>query len=80
MKVHVRLYAGLQRHTPEDKEPGNFFQVEFDGETVLDLLTRLSLRPAQVQIVMVNGENVLDHDLVLKDEDIVVMFPPIGAD
>lgn len=80
MKVHVRLYAGLQRYVPDGKEPGNFFQVDFDGESIRDLLKRLEIRPVAVQIVMVNGENVLDHDQVIKDDDIVVMFPPIGAD
>lgn len=77
--VNVKLYAGLQKFAPKDYELGDFFQVEMDGNTVHDLIKKLGIKDVQIQIVMVNGERIIEFDQTLKEDDLVVIFPPIGG-
>jgi molybdopterin converting factor small subunit len=77
--VNVKLYAGLRKFAPDDNELGDFFQIELQGSTVSDLIKKLGIREAQVQIVMVNGERVMENDQILNEDDLVVIFPPIGG-
>ena len=77
--VNVKLYAGLRKFAPEDNELGDFFQIEMQGNTVDDLIKKLGIREVHVQIVMINGERAIDFDETLAEDDLVVIFPPIGG-
>ncbi|MFX0054396.1 MAG: MoaD/ThiS family protein [Promethearchaeota archaeon] len=77
--VNVKLYAALRKFAPEDNELGDFFQIEMQGNTVNDLIKKLGIREVHVQIVMINGERAIDFDEILAEDDLVVIFPPIGG-
>ncbi|MHA2209922.1 MAG: MoaD/ThiS family protein [Candidatus Thorarchaeota archaeon] len=77
--VNVKLYAGLRKFAPEDNELGDFFQINMKGNTVNDLMKKLGIKEVQVQIVMVNGERIIEFDYRLEEDDLVVIFPPIGG-
>jgi molybdopterin converting factor small subunit len=79
MKVHVKLYATLQQYAPKGTELGSSFPVELDGRTVLDLIHHLKFKAEQARIVMVNGIRIFDSNYSLSDDDLVVIFPPIGG-
>ena len=77
--VNVKLYAGLRKFAPENNELGDFFQIEMQGNTVNDLIKKLGIKEKHVQIVMINGERAIDFDETLTEDDLVVIFPPIGG-
>ena len=77
--VNVKLYAGLRKFAPKDNDLGDFFQVDIQGKTVNDLIKKLGIREVHVQIVMVNGERIIENDHTLEEDDLVVIFPPIGG-
>jgi molybdopterin synthase sulfur carrier subunit len=77
--VNVKLYAGLRKFAPDGNELGEFFQIDFEGNTVHELIKKMGIRDVQIQIVMVNGERVMEFDQLLKEDDLVVIFPPIGG-
>ncbi len=79
LNVNVKLYAGLMKFAPEDNQLGDFFQVDIEGSTVHDLIKKLGIKDAQVQIIMVNGDRIIEFDKNLEEDDLVVMFPPIGG-
>ncbi|MFX1441541.1 MAG: MoaD/ThiS family protein [Promethearchaeota archaeon] len=77
--VNVKLYAGLRKFMPSDTELGDFFQYEFQGSTVSDLLKTLGIKEVHVQNVMINGERAIDFSETLAKDDLVSIFPPIGG-
>ncbi|MHA2004287.1 MAG: MoaD/ThiS family protein [Candidatus Thorarchaeota archaeon] len=77
--VNVKLYAGLRKFAPKDNDLGDFFQVDIQGKTVNHLIKKLGIREVHVQIVMVNGERIIENDYTLEEDDLVVIFPPIGG-
>ena len=79
LMVNVKLYAGLRKFAPGDNELGDFFQCEFQGSTVSDLLKTLGIKEVHVQIVMINGERAIEFSEALAEDDLVVIFPPIGG-
>ena len=79
MRVSVKLYATLQEYSPTEAELGKEFSVDLAGGTVVDLLSQLGIKDEQAKIVMVNGIRIdtLSHEL--KENDLIVIFPPIGG-
>jgi molybdopterin converting factor small subunit len=78
-KVMVKLYATLRRFAPEGIEIGASFEVEFQGTTVSELVGHLGFSSEQAKIVMVNGQRETDLEFVLAENDLVVIFPPVGG-
>lgn len=73
MKVEIRLFATFRE--------GRFKRAIWElpeGTKVIDVLNRLGIKPEEVAILLVNGSNV-DFDYVLKDEDYISIFPPVGG-
>ncbi|MGY5862053.1 MAG: MoaD/ThiS family protein [Candidatus Thorarchaeota archaeon] len=79
MAVLVKLYATLRRFAPPDNELGEFFEVEFNGETISDLVEQLGFTQEQARIVFVNDNQTSDLSSTLKNGDRVVMFPQVGG-
>ena len=78
MKIQVHLYASLTRHLPDEirgKEP--WIEVP-EGASVRDLLVKWSVPIDQVKLVFINGIHA-ELDAVLKAEDRLGVFPPIGG-
>ena len=74
MPIELKCYATLAPLTPGNADA---FPIK-PGETVLDLMTRLSIPPEEVKIVFVNGLTV-PLDKQLADGDRVGVFPPVGG-
>ena len=72
MKLTVKCFATLMPQTP----PGG--KLEFQGTTVLELLRELGVPESEAKIIFVNGLGV-GTETLLKDEDRVGIFPPVGG-
>ena len=73
MKIKVKLFATFRE--------GRFAleTLEFpDGATVLDVAKKLHIKPDEISIAMINGVSSELHD-ILKEEDTLVLFPPVGG-
>jgi molybdopterin converting factor small subunit len=79
MKVLVKLYATLRRFAPKGTEIGDEFEVTFQGTTLAELIHHLGFASEQAKIVMVNGQRVTKMDFKLSDDDLIVIFPPVGG-
>jgi molybdopterin synthase sulfur carrier subunit len=79
MRVQVKLYATLREYAPPNTEIGASFIVEFDGSTLGELVQRLGFEIDRAKIVMINGNRVVDMNALVKEDDLVVIFPPIGG-
>ncbi|MDH7489331.1 MAG: MoaD/ThiS family protein [Anaerolineae bacterium] len=78
MRIHVRLFAGLNRYVT-NKPSGIPFDAEIpEGATVEALIRHLGLPPDEVRIVFVNGR-AQPLNFALADGDEVGIFPPIGG-
>ena len=79
MRVQVKLYATLREYAPPNTEIGASFMVEFDGSTLGELVQRLGFEMDRAKIVMINGSRVFEMKINLNEDDLVVIFPPIGG-
>ena len=78
MRVQVKLFATLRRFT-ENVIPGAPFEVELsEAATLTALLNQLKIPLEEAKITFVNGI-IQDPDYVIKDEDEIGIFPPIGG-
>jgi len=79
VNVEVRLHGSLTATRP-GLRAGDPFSVELPkGATLSDLVTQLSLAPAEIHLVMVNGRAVDIHEAPLAEGDRVGLFPPVGG-
>jgi len=71
--IEVRLFAGLREGRGKIimMEPGSV-------KTVQDVMDRLSIQRAEVNILLVNGFHQKPETEV-KDEDVVSLFPAVGG-
>jgi len=77
MKVEVRFYATLRRHTP----PGSGGITEItanEQSTVEDILRELKVDLDEVKLIMVNGRDA-PLSQILSDQDRLGVFPPVGG-
>lgn len=80
MKLEIRLFAGLKCNNEELESCGkNVFYLEVDDEISLEKLHRLlKIHSTPALVNLVNGIS-RPKDWVLKDQDRVGIFPPIGG-
>jgi sulfur-carrier protein len=79
MHVKVKLFATLRRFALQDVQAGTPSTVELeDGASLADLISILKLPAGEVRMVFVNGRSQ-EEDWILKEDDEVGMFPPIGG-
>lgn len=74
MPIELKCYATLAPLTPSNADA---FPLQ-PGETLQELLIRLSIPLEEVKIVFVNGI-AADLDRPLSDGDRVGVFPPVGG-
>lgn len=77
--VQVKLYATLRRFAPEHTELGESFPVKITSGRVEEVLAKLGISEDKAKIIMVNGVQTQDSKFRLKENDLVVIFPPIGG-
>lgn len=79
MSIHVLLSTTL-RDVVEGYQPAKGILVEpdVDAPSARDLAGRLGLPIGDIKLVMINGRHAALDD-VLRDEDRVAYFPPVGG-
>lgn len=78
MQVEVRLYATLREFAPADANAGVFLVTLPENATLGFLLTAIGIEAKKVHMRIVNGIMSSD-DQVLKENDRIGLFPPIGG-
>lgn len=78
MEVEVKLFATLRDYLP--KGSGRFScKLEIDGQArVQEILTKLNIPEEIPKIILVNGVHG-KKDQVLKDGDVLSIFPPVAG-
>lgn len=74
MQVRVKLMGMLKPKNP----PGNVLELA-DGATIDDVLTRLEIDPARVQVYTINGALERNRQRVLQANDEFSALPPVGG-
>ena len=71
--IEVRLFAGLRQGRQK------VYQMENDSvSTVQDVMNVLNIPRSEVNIILINGFHQ-KPETVIKDEDIVSLFPAVGG-
>ena len=78
MLIRVKLFTGLADYVP-GVTSGEPFEVEVkNGAILADLISQLKLPGKEAKLLFVNGL-VKSLDYLLKNNDEVGIFPPIGG-
>lgn len=78
MTIQVKLYATLRKHLP-DVPLGEKTQIEVPKDaTIKDVLKILNVPEKDAKIILVNGNRKKKTDPI-QENDLVVIFPPIGG-
>jgi sulfur carrier protein ThiS len=83
MKITFKLYASLTQYLPAEARYDNRVPLELpEGSTIAQVIEPFGLPQKLVHLVLVNGVYVppdqrLSH--VLKDEDVLAIWPPIAG-
>ena len=72
--IKLKLFATLQRFTPENPER---FPVE-TGCTIKVLLERLNIPPSESKLIFINGVRA-EPESSLKGGERIGIFPPVGG-
>jgi len=80
MRIELRLFATLRRYLPPGSEKGKVLLDLPEGLTVEGLVQKLGIPPGMAELTVVNGQ-ALQQGLqkVLRDGDVVSLFPPIAG-
>jgi len=78
MEIEVKLFATLRDYLPQGS--GRFScRMEIDGHTrVQDILSKLKISEDMPKIILVNGIHG-KKDQVLKEGDVLSVFPPVAG-
>ncbi len=78
MEIEVKLFATLRDFLPKGSSRFSC-RMEIDGHTrVQDVLSKLKIPEEMPKIILVNGVHG-KKDLVLKDGDVLSVFPPVAG-
>ncbi len=78
MTIQVKLYATLRKYLP-DVPLGEKTEIEVPEDSkVKDVLDILNIPEKDAKIILVNGNRKKKTDSIQED-DLVVIFPPIGG-
>lgn len=73
MEVEVRLFATFR----DGREKKQIIKVNEDA-TVLDIIKLLGIEEKEVAIMLLNGRDG-ESNRLLKDGDVISLFPPVGG-
>jgi molybdopterin converting factor small subunit len=83
MNVDLKLFMDFRRYLPPDSVEGKAMVSLQEGATVDDLFKTLGIPINQPKVLVINGVSQgMDQDRnshVLKDGDVVSVFPPVGG-
>lgn len=73
MEVEVRLFATFR----DGREKKQIIKINEDA-TVLDIIKLLGIEEKEVAIMLLNGRDG-ESNRLLKDGDVISLFPPVGG-
>jgi molybdopterin converting factor small subunit len=83
MKVEVRMFMNFKKYLPADSLDGKAMISLEEGSTLEDLLKILNIPVNEPKIIVVNGISkgisAKVSDQLLKEGDIVSIFPPVAG-
>ena len=78
MEIEVKLFATLRDYLPKGSDRFSC-KMEIDGHTrVQDILTKLKIPEEIPKIILINGIHG-KKDQLLKEGDVVSIFPPVAG-
>jgi sulfur carrier protein ThiS len=78
MPLQIFLSSTLRKYVP-DYDPANGVSFIVDGEkTVADICEQMNIPADKIKIIMVNGKSK-PPDHILKGDERVGLFPPVGG-
>jgi molybdopterin converting factor small subunit len=78
MTVEIRLFATFRAFLPPGSKTFSFTKSLEEGTTVEEILRELKLPEQDPKIIIVNGVHA-EPGRVLRDGDILSLFPPVGG-
>jgi molybdopterin converting factor small subunit len=78
MEIEVRLFATFRDYLPQDSLSFSFKKSLDKEMAVSKIAEEISLPPDIPKIFIVNG-NVVTGEYVLRDGDVVSIFPPVAG-
>ncbi len=78
MRVEIRLFATFRDFLPPGSTAFSFTRALEEGTTVEEVLTELKLPEQTPKIIILNGVHA-DASRVLRDGDVLSLFPPVGG-
>jgi molybdopterin converting factor small subunit len=79
MTIELRLFASLRKKLPPGSPRGKCSLDLPEGTTFAQLLERMQIPAKSAQMVLFNGEQDKSLDRVLRDGDVVSVFPPLAG-
>lgn len=73
MEVEVRLFATFR----EGREKKQKIEIK-ENTNILDIISMLNIDENEVAIMLLNGKDGTS-DRILKDGDVISLFPPVGG-
>jgi len=78
MLVTVKLFATLTKFRA-GAQAGKPFEIDLpEGAVMQDLVELLQIPPKEVHIVFINSI-IQHHDVMLNENDVIGIFPPVGG-
>jgi molybdopterin synthase sulfur carrier subunit len=78
MPLNIFLSSTLRKYHP-DYDPLKGLELAVDGEkTVADVCTEMNIPSDKIKVVMVNGKSE-SFDYILRGDERVGLFPPVGG-
>ncbi|NFI06496.1 MoaD/ThiS family protein [Clostridium botulinum] len=74
MKIEVRLFAYFR----EGRDKKYFMEINEENITPRYILEKLNIKVEEVAILLINGRDG-KVDTLLKDGDVLSLFPPVGG-
>ncbi|NFM15688.1 MoaD/ThiS family protein [Clostridium sporogenes] len=74
MKIEVRLFAYFR----EGRDKKYFMEINEENITPRYILEKLNIQVEEVGILLINGRDG-KVDTLLKDGDVLSLFPPVGG-
>jgi molybdopterin synthase sulfur carrier subunit len=79
MKIELRLFASLRKRLPPGSPRGKCDLELAEGTTIGAVLERMGIPRDYAQMVLVNGEHDRDFERVLRDGEVLSVFPPVAG-
>lgn len=83
MQIEVRLFMEYRKYLPPDASEGKTKISVDEGATINDVFKVLGIPVEEPKIIVLNGVSqgacvtVTDH--VLREGDVIAIFPPVGG-